>query len=51
MEKEQKYYNDLWFRNIDDRKRLNLDDFGRYRGGLPKYKGWTKRGGALGSPG
>ena len=36
---------------IEERKRLNIDSFGRYKGGLPKYKGWTKRGGAEGAPG
>lgn len=41
----------MQFRQRDLRKQLNIDEFGRYRGGLPKYKGWTNRGGAEGAPG
>lgn len=32
-------------------KKLNVDDFGRYKGGLPRPKSGFRRGGALGEPG
>jgi hypothetical protein len=39
------------FRNEENRKAHNIDQFGRYRGGLPRPKAGLARGTAMGTPG